>query len=61
MGVIIFMSRSVSFDAMEKSKEFITTVICGKDIVPRLGMAQLEYLRSDILQLLKGSNTPKVL
>lgn len=47
-------------DAMDESKQFITSVILGKDIVPRLGLAQVEYFRTDILQLLKHSTTPKV-
>ena len=47
-------------EAMEESKNFITSVVLGKDVIPRLGLAQLEYLRSDLLSLLETSTTPKV-
>lgn len=45
---------------MEESKKFTTSIVVGKDIIPRLGVAQLEYFRSDVLSLLKASTAPKV-
>ncbi|KAF6032247.1 hypothetical protein EB796_009466 [Bugula neritina] len=49
----------LSLDAMNESREFTTSIVVGKDIIPRLGLPQLEYFRSDILSLLENSSTPK--
>ena len=45
---------------MQETKSFITTIIVGKDMVPRLGMYQLEKLRSDVLEVLENSRMSKV-
>lgn len=44
---------------MQATKEFITTVILGKDMVPRLGMVQMEKLRNEIMETLKNTTKPK--
>uniref|UniRef100_A0A4W6D080 Diacylglycerol lipase-alpha n=1 Tax=Lates calcarifer TaxID=8187 RepID=A0A4W6D080_LATCA len=49
----------LSEDAMEYSKEFVTSVVLGKDLVPRLGLSQLEGLRRHLLEVLQKSNKPK--
>ena len=46
---------------MEASKEFVTTVIVGKDIVPRIGLHQLEILRHDLIAALNKTQEPKVI
>ena len=45
---------------MEYSKEFVTSVMVGKDVVPRIGLHQLEALRHDLIQALHKSERPKV-
>ncbi|XP_077570152.1 diacylglycerol lipase-alpha isoform X2 [Stigmatopora nigra] len=49
----------LSGDAMEYSKEFVTSVVLGKDLVPRLGLCQLEGFRRHLLEVLQKSNKPK--
>ncbi|TNM91049.1 hypothetical protein fugu_003338 [Takifugu bimaculatus] len=49
----------LSVDAMEYSKEFVTSVVLGKDLVPRLGLCQLEGFRRHLLEVLQKSNKPK--
>ena len=46
--------------AVEYSKEFITSVVVGKDVVPRIGLHQLEQLRSDLMDVIKHSKQSKV-
>uniref|UniRef100_A0A672JK53 sn-1-specific diacylglycerol lipase n=1 Tax=Salarias fasciatus TaxID=181472 RepID=A0A672JK53_SALFA len=49
----------LSEDAMDYSKEFVTSVVLGKDLVPRLGLSQLEGFRRHLLEVLQKSNKPK--
>ncbi|XP_053278654.1 diacylglycerol lipase-alpha isoform X1 [Pleuronectes platessa] len=49
----------LSEEAMEYSKEFVTSVVLGKDLVPRLGLSQLEGFRRHLLEVLQKSNKPK--
>ncbi|XP_029438045.1 sn1-specific diacylglycerol lipase alpha isoform X3 [Rhinatrema bivittatum] len=49
----------LSEDAMEYSKEFVTSVVLGKDLVPRIGLSQLEGFRRHLLDVLERSNKPK--
>ncbi|KAG7473965.1 hypothetical protein MATL_G00101460 [Megalops atlanticus] len=49
----------LSEDAMEVSKEFVTSVVLGKDLVPRIGLSQLEGFRRHLLEVLQKSNKPK--
>nr|XP_033784399.1 sn1-specific diacylglycerol lipase alpha isoform X2 [Geotrypetes seraphini] len=49
----------LSEDAMEYSKEFVTSVVLGKDLVPRIGLSQLEGFRRHLLDVLQRSNKPK--
>ncbi|XP_035274433.1 sn1-specific diacylglycerol lipase alpha [Anguilla anguilla] len=49
----------LSEDAMEHSKEFVTSVVLGKDLVPRIGLSQLEGFRRHLLEVLQRSNKPK--
>ncbi|XP_043915436.1 diacylglycerol lipase-alpha isoform X1 [Protopterus annectens] len=49
----------LSEDAMEYSKEFVTSVVLGKDLVPRIGLSQLEGFRRQLLDVLQKSDKPK--
>jgi sn1-specific diacylglycerol lipase len=46
--------------AVEYTKSFITSVVVGKDVVPRIGLHQLESLRADLINTIKRSKDPKV-
>ena len=45
---------------MEASQSFMTSVVVGKDIVPRIGLHQLEMLRHQLTQTLHQSQQAKV-
>lgn len=45
--------------AVEYSKTFITSVVVGKDVVPRIGLYQMEALRADLINAIKRSVDPK--
>lgn len=45
--------------AVNYSKEFITSVVVGKDVVPRIGLAQMEALRADLINAIQQSIDPK--
>jgi len=49
-----------SMPAVEYTKSFITSVVVGKDVVPRIGLHQLESLRADLINTIKRSKDPKV-
>ncbi|XP_026071949.1 sn1-specific diacylglycerol lipase alpha isoform X2 [Carassius auratus] len=49
----------LSEDAMEYSKDFVTSVVLGKDLVPRIGLSQLEGFRRHLLEVLQKSDKPK--
>ncbi|XP_070577042.1 diacylglycerol lipase-alpha-like [Ptychodera flava] len=49
----------LSMPAVEHTKEFMTSVVVGKDIVMRIGLAQMEYMRSDLISCIKRSQDPK--
>ena len=51
---------SFSLSAMEHSREFVTSCVVGKDIIPRVGLHQLETLRHNLIQALHKSQEPKV-
>ena len=46
--------------AVEYTKKFITSVVVGKDVVPRIGLHQMEALRADLISAIQGSQNPKV-
>lgn len=46
--------------AVEYSKSFITSVVLGKDVVPRIGLNQMEALRADLINAIQRSVDPKV-
>nr|CAD7405611.1 unnamed protein product [Timema cristinae] len=50
---------SISMPAVEYTKSFITSVVVGKDVVPRIGLHQLESLRADLINTIKRSKDPK--
>lgn len=50
----------LSMPAQQYSQEFITSVVVGKDVVPRIGLRQLESLRADLINAIKRSVDPKV-
>lgn len=49
----------LSLPAVEYSKTFITSVVLGKDVVPRIGLHQMEALRTDLINAIKRSVDPK--
>ncbi|XP_055389650.1 diacylglycerol lipase-alpha isoform X2 [Condylostylus longicornis] len=49
----------LSMPAVEASKSFITSVVVGKDVVPRIGLHQMEALRADLINAIKRSVDPK--
>lgn len=49
----------LSMPAVEYSKSFITSVVVGKDVVPRIGLHQMETLRADLINAIKRSIDPK--
>lgn len=50
----------LSMPAVEYSKSFITSVVLGKDVVPRIGLNQMEALRADLINAIQRSVDPKV-
>lgn len=46
-------------EATEYTKTFTTSIVLGVDVVPRLGLRQLENLRNDLFHVLQQSKTPK--
>ncbi|XP_046832371.1 diacylglycerol lipase-alpha isoform X4 [Vespa crabro] len=49
----------LSMPAQQYSQEFTTSVVVGKDVVPRLGLRQMESLRADLINAIKRSVDPK--
>nr|XP_022907133.1 sn1-specific diacylglycerol lipase alpha isoform X1 [Onthophagus taurus] len=49
----------LSMPAVEYTKSFIISVVIGKDVVPRIGLHQMEALRSDLINAIKRSVDPK--
>ncbi|XP_025097002.1 sn1-specific diacylglycerol lipase alpha-like isoform X4 [Pomacea canaliculata] len=49
----------LTLPCVEETKSYITSVVIGKDVVPRIGLPQLEMLRTDIINLLKNSRKSK--
>nr|XP_040240289.2 diacylglycerol lipase-alpha isoform X1 [Anopheles coluzzii] len=49
----------LSMPAIEYSKSFITSVVVGKDVVPRIGLYQMEALRADLINAIQRSIDPK--
>lgn len=49
----------LSMPAVEYSKEFIISVVVGKDLVPRIGLHQMEALRNDLINAIQRSIDPK--
>ncbi|KAK6645186.1 hypothetical protein RUM43_001462 [Polyplax serrata] len=50
---------TLSLPAVEYTKSFITSVVVGKDVVPRIGLHQMESLRADLMHAIKRSKDPK--
>ncbi|KAA0187114.1 hypothetical protein HAZT_HAZT009227 [Hyalella azteca] len=44
---------------LEYTKAFITSVVVGKDVVPRIGLHQMETLRADLITAIQHSQDPK--
>ena len=66
LGIVFFLNRGndvltaiFSLPAAEFTKEFVTSVVVGKDVVPRLGLHQLETLRSSLMTAINKSTDPK--
>ncbi|KAF2349357.1 Reverse transcriptase domain, partial [Trinorchestia longiramus] len=49
----------LSKPVLEFTKEFITSVVVGKDVVPRIGLHQMETLRADLITAIQHSQEPK--
>ncbi len=56
----VIVSLSCSTACVEDTRSFITSVIVGKDVVPRIGLHQLEAMRQDLINVIKKSTQPKV-
>lgn len=56
LGLLLFLR---SMPAVEYSKSFITSVVVGKDVVPRIGLHQMEALRADLINAIQRSVDPK--
>lgn len=50
----------LSMPAQQYTQEFITSVVVGKDVVPRIGLRQLESFRADLHNAINRSVDPKV-
>lgn len=51
----------MSAPVVEYTKQFTVSVVVGKDVVPRIGLYQMETLRTDLINAIKRSVDPKVL
>jgi sn1-specific diacylglycerol lipase len=49
----------LSLPAVEYTKAFTVSVVVGKDVVPRIGLNQMEALRADLINAIKRSVDPK--
>ncbi|CAG9814969.1 unnamed protein product [Phaedon cochleariae] len=49
----------LSSPAVDYTKEFTVSVVVGKDVVPRIGLHQMETLRTDLINAIKRSVDPK--
>ncbi|XP_047740268.1 diacylglycerol lipase-alpha isoform X2 [Hyalella azteca] len=49
----------LSKPVLEYTKAFITSVVVGKDVVPRIGLHQMETLRADLITAIQHSQDPK--
>ncbi|KAG1699836.1 Sn1-specific diacylglycerol lipase alpha [Nymphon striatum] len=49
----------LSLPLAEYTKSFITSVVVGKDLVPRIGLHQMEQLRTEMINSIKTSCDPK--
>ncbi|KAH3738736.1 diacylglycerol lipase-alpha-like [Dreissena polymorpha] len=49
----------LSKECMEATKSFITSIVLGKDVIPRIGLYQLELLTGDLVNVIKCSNDTK--
>lgn len=56
---ILILGGLLSMPAVEYSKSFITSVVVGKDVVPRIGLHQMESLRADLINAIHRSVDPK--
>lgn len=45
--------------AAEYSKDFVISIVLGKDIVPRMGLHQMEKLRFDLIRAIKDCGMAK--
>lgn len=49
----------LTLEAAQYSRSFITSVVLGKDVVPRLGLHQMESLRFDLITAIQQCRLPK--
>ncbi|XP_064082451.1 diacylglycerol lipase-alpha-like [Macrobrachium nipponense] len=49
----------LSMPAAEYTRAFITSVVVGKDVVPRIGLNQMEAMRADLINAIQRSRDPK--
>lgn len=49
----------LSMPAAEYTRAFITSVVVGKDVVPRIGLHQMEAMRADLINAIQRSRDPK--
>ncbi|XP_041453260.1 diacylglycerol lipase-alpha-like [Lytechinus variegatus] len=46
-------------ESSEYAAEFVTSLVVGKDVVARIGLSQMEFLRADLLNCIKMCRDPK--
>uniref|UniRef100_K1PTG8 Sn1-specific diacylglycerol lipase beta n=1 Tax=Magallana gigas TaxID=29159 RepID=K1PTG8_MAGGI len=51
--------RLVCYNASVFCRDFVCSVILGKDFIPRLGLVSMEDLKAKTLQCIANSKTPK--
>lgn len=49
----------ISEDVALYSKDFVISIVLGKDIIPRIGLHQMEKLRFDLIKSIKHCNMSK--
>ncbi|KAG0728194.1 Sn1-specific diacylglycerol lipase alpha [Chionoecetes opilio] len=49
----------LSMPVVEHTRSFITSVVVGKDVVPRIGLHQMEAMRADLINAIQRSKDPK--
>lgn len=54
------MCFTTSLSLSEYMKEFVCSTVVGKDLIPRLGLVNLERLKKDMIRVVNRCRHPKV-